>query len=112
MLSMLGSVDVRASMERSIFPSHAPQAKVLVQEPIPDQATIDRVQRLINENLCDGQFILNNTGIGDAGAIALADALKTNTYITELDLEYNGIGVELQGRFQKIAKEKSIKFYF
>ena len=36
---------------------------------------------------------LRNNEIGDAGAIALAKALKVNTSLTSLDLHYNEIGV-------------------
>lgn len=35
---------------------------------------------------------LQTCGIGDDGAAALAEALRSNTTLTKLDLEVNGIG--------------------
>lgn len=37
---------------------------------------------------------LPNVGIGDKGASELAEALKTNTALKELNLQWNNIGVE------------------
>lgn len=37
---------------------------------------------------------LLNAGIGDKGASELAEALKTNTALKELNLQWNNIGVE------------------
>lgn len=46
---------------------------------------------------------LNDQWIGDAGATQLADALRTNTSVEELDLRYNYlIGGELKGRIQAL----------
>ena len=97
-LFMLGSMEVSASMP-SVFGGlahSAPQVGTARPDLTPEQATTaERVRTLIQEKLQhDGSLNLEYCNIGDEGAIALADALRINTSITEVNLENNRIGAE------------------
>ena len=48
------------------------------------------------------EVILGGASIDDAGATQLADALRTNTSVKELDLTLNSIGVVLMGRIEAL----------
>ncbi len=122
MLSMLGSVGASASMDdsfRSFIDTLNPQELRAYQDIISDrlayisnQAIRSKVYELIRKKLHDGRLDLYNNEIGKAGAVALADALKTNTSISRLNLQHNRIGEELRKRFRKIVNEKCIPFFF
>jgi methionyl-tRNA formyltransferase len=54
---------------------------------------------------------LSNTGIGDAGAKDLAEALKINKSITSIDLCYNKIGdTEAKALAEALKDNKSIYY--
>ena len=50
---------------------------------------------------------LYGNGIGDEGAIAIAEALKVNAVLTKLNLNYNSMGVAGETAVRDAVKDRS-----
>ena len=67
------------------------------------KAEINNVINALGSNQCLQHLDISGNGMGDGGARLLAKALQINTRLKTLNLDRNGISLQVINKFKKMA---------